>query len=1142
MPGGPAVNDGASERIRRARGEDGVNCAACGHPNPERAKFCLECGIAVAARCASCDGELPPAAKFCAECGAKVAAATPAPARTTPPIRSPRDYTPRHLADKILQSKSALEGERKHVTVLFADVKGSLELAGQLDPEQWHRILERFFEILTEGVHRFEGTVNQYTGDGIMALFGAPIAHEDHAHRACYAALYLGETLKAHADALRIEHGLNFSVRMGINSGEVVVGKIGDDLRMDYTAQGHTVGLAQRMEALAESGRALLAASTIEIVHGYFALRDLGATKIKGVDAPVRVAELAGVGRMRTRLDRSRARGLSKFVGRDDEMGRLETALRRSLDGDGQAVGVMAEAGSGKSRLCFEFLEQCRARGITVRSATGVPHGRAVPLQPILEFYREIFGIAPDDADVQARQKIAGTIAQAAPEELAMLPLLFEFMRVPDPARPAAELSPDERMRALIALLRRITVARSKREMAVLVFEDLHWVDPDTETIIEGIVDAAAGTRTLVLLNFRPEYRVSWVGRTHYQQIALRPLDAAAAGLLLADWLGSDPALARFAELVCASTGGNPFFMEEVVQAQIECGGLVGARGRFRLAQPIETIAVPASVQSLLAARIDRLDDATKRLLQTAAVIGDEVPETLLERVSELEHNLLRGAIRRLVQSEFVYEASLYPESEYAFKHPLTREVAYSSLLRERRQALHAAVATALEALAGDAAEQRAALLAHHWELAGRNLDAARWQARAATQLGPRAGEAVFHWRKVTELLASGPDTPEARSLLGHARVQLAYTQSRSAGSPGAAADQLAQGIRELGDADSAELARALVTYATVRNGAGEVEEGRRVGGEALAMARRVGEPATLAAVLFSNVIFHPVAEFPEENLAYVAEIDRICADDTSIGEALLGFRPWFLAFALSGYALARAGRSDEQDAHVAAVRSRLGGGGNPAENVTMHFLEARIRARRGEVEAALEHGRQALELASGLQNLVMLTLALNARGIGLLAAARLEEAAEHIERSIESGRSVARTSAALNSLPLLAEIHLLRGDARAAIAAAESGVELSRQIGYPHAEATNGLWLARSRIAAGDLADAEAGIARAAAQAAALGAGNLLPEIEVARAELARSRGDTAGCEHALRAAARLHRENGDEWLAAQAEARIGS
>jgi class 3 adenylate cyclase/tetratricopeptide (TPR) repeat protein len=1088
-----------------------VNCTACGHTNPERAKFC-------------------------AECGTKVAGAAPA---SAPPDRAPRDYTPKHLADKILQSKSALEGERKQVTVLFADVKGSMELAGQLDPEQWHAILERFFEILTEGVHRFEGTVNQYTGDGIMALFGAPIAHEDHAHRACYAALHLSETLKRYADALRVEHGLNFSVRMGINSGEVVVGKIGDDLRMDYTAQGHTVGLAQRMEALAESGRALLAESTIDIVHGYFALRDLGATKIKGLDAPVRVAELEGVGRMRTRLDRSRARGLSKFVGRDDEMGRLETALRRSLEGDGQAIGVMAEAGSGKSRLCFEFLESCRARGITVRSTTGVPHGRAVPLQPILEFYREIFGAAPDDTDAQTRQKIAGSIAQGAPEELPMLPLLFDFMRVPDPARPAPDLSPDDRMRTLIALLRRITAARSKREMAVLVFEDLHWIDPDTETIIEGIVDAAAGTRTLVLLNFRPEYRAPWIGRTHHQQIALRPLDAAAAALLLADWLGSDPSLTRFVELVCASTGGNPFFMEEVVQAQIESGGLAGVRGRFVLAKPIESVTVPASVQSLLAARIDRLDDATKRLLQTAAVIGHEVPEQLLERVAGLDRDALRGALRQLVQGEFLYEASLYPESEYAFKHPLTREVAYASLLRERRQALHAAVATVLTAIAGDAAEQRAALLAHHWELAGKPLEAARWHERAGTRLGI-AGEAAFHWRKVTELLASEGDVPEARALLGQARVRLAYAESRSVGSQADALTQMEAAVRTLGDADSPALARALGLYSSMRNGVGEVTEARRLVARALEMARRLGDPEALAASVFFVSIQYPAAEYPEKNARFVAELDALCTEDTSFGMSILGFRPWFATFVLSAPGLVRLGRGADAEARSAAARQRLGESQNAPENLLFHGVAAYVRARRGDLDAALEHGRQALEWASGLQNFVMQSFASNARGAALLVAGRCDEAVALIERAIELGYDVSRPSVAQSFLPNLANAHLMRGDVGAALGAAERGIALSRQIGYQGAEITNVLWLARAQIGAGDLASAEAGIARVAEQAAVLNARDLLPVVEEARAELARARGDAAGCERALRDAARLHRENGEEWLATQAEAGI--
>jgi class 3 adenylate cyclase len=319
-----------------------MHCSGCGHANPERTKFCHECGVALVARCAGCGSELPPTVKFCGECGAPVAGAAPV-RRATETELPPRNvYTPKHLADKILQSKSALEGERKQVTVLFADVKGSMELAGQLDPEEWHRILDRFFEILTEGIHRFEGTVNQYTGDGIMALFGAPLTHEDHAQRACYAALHLQREIARYATEVKREHGLGFSTRMGIHSGDVVVGKIGDDLRMDYTAQGHTVGLAQRMESLASPDSCYLTAATAALVGGYFALEDLGEFRVKSVAEPVRVHRLLGLGAARTRFDISRARGLSRFVGRAADLRTLEDALEQTDAGNGQVVGVVA--------------------------------------------------------------------------------------------------------------------------------------------------------------------------------------------------------------------------------------------------------------------------------------------------------------------------------------------------------------------------------------------------------------------------------------------------------------------------------------------------------------------------------------------------------------------------------------------------------------------------------------------------------------------------------------------------------------------------------------------------------------------------------------------------------------------------------
>jgi class 3 adenylate cyclase len=412
----------------------------------------MHCAAPLPLGCAACGAELPKNARFCPQCahpaGAPAATATDTPRVPTRSIASP---TPKHLADKILASKSALEGERKQVTVLFADVKGSMELAEQLDPEEWTAIMQRFFKILSEGVERFEGFVDKFTGDGIMALFGAPIAHEDHAQRACYAALHLRDALRTNADELRRKVGLSFSVRIGLNSGDVVVGTIGSvgksgeprgELRMDYTAQGHTVGLAQRMEQLAAADSAYVTEYTANLVAGYFDVRDLGAFELKGASAPLNVYELRGVGAMRSRLDRSRARGFSRLVGRSDEVAVLETALNRSVEGRGGVVGVVADAGVGKSRLCNEFVERARARGIAVYEAHCPSHGKVVPLLPILEMFREFFGIAQNDSDQFAREKIAGRMLLLDRALEPFLPLAFEFLGVPDPGNPAPDLEP----------------------------------------------------------------------------------------------------------------------------------------------------------------------------------------------------------------------------------------------------------------------------------------------------------------------------------------------------------------------------------------------------------------------------------------------------------------------------------------------------------------------------------------------------------------------------------------------------------------------------------------------------------------------------------------------------------------------------
>jgi class 3 adenylate cyclase/tetratricopeptide (TPR) repeat protein len=756
-----------------------MGCAGCGHENPPESRFCNECGGPLAAGCTSCGGENPASAKFCNQCGASLAAAAASDPEAGIPERSPRDYTPEHLAERILRSKSAIEGEHKQVTVLFADVKGSMVLAEELGAEEWHRILDRFFQLLADGVHRFEGTVNQYTGDGIMALFGAPIAHEDHAQRACYAALQIRQEVGRYANELKRERGLTFSTRLGLHSGEVVVGKIGDDLRMDYTARGQTVGLAQRMEALASPDTCYLTGETAALTSGYFELESLGDFQVKGVTEPVPVHRLVGAGAAVSRFDISRARGLTRFVGRDSDMAILEGALEQAQSGHGQVVGIVAEAGTGKSRLSFEFAERCRARGIKVNQGTGLAHGKNLPYLPMLQVFRGYYGIDSRDDDRTVREKLAGRMLLLDDQFREALPVLFEFFGAPDPDAPPLRMDPDAKQRVLFTVLRRIVQGADPGVGAksfVTLIEDLHWLDPGSEAFLDQWVDAIAGSSSFLLVNFRPEFRAEWMQKSYYHQIPLTPLGPDAIRELLDDLLGSDPSTAGLAEAIHERTGGNPFFTEEVVQTLIESGQLEGERGAYRLSRPLERLEVPASVKSVLAARIDRLQEREKQVLQTAAVIGKEFPEPILREASDLPERDLVAALAALKAGEFIHEVTLYPVVEYAFKHPLTQEVALGSLLSDRRRRTHAAVARAVEAAAGDKLDESAALLAHHFEEAGEALPAARWHGRAAAWVGRNdAPQSVRHMQRVLALTKDLDDSTErdrlrldaCRSLLG---------------------------------------------------------------------------------------------------------------------------------------------------------------------------------------------------------------------------------------------------------------------------------------------------------------------------------------------------------------------------------------
>ena len=697
-----------------------MRCPSCQVENPSQNRFCEQCGAPLATRCPQCGAPIGPSVRFCGACGHRlIGPGAGAPAHVSRPwVAADQShfvaYPPTYLAEKILTSKSAIEGERKQVTVLFADLKSSMELLADRDPEEARQLLDPVLERMMAAVHRYEGTVNQVMGDGIMALFGAPIAHEDHAVRACYAALAMQEAIRRYSEEVRRGHGLEVQIRVGLNSGEVVVRAIGNDLHMDYSAIGQTTHLAARMEQLAPPGTIRLTAETLRLAEGWVQVTPLGPVPVKGLPAPVEVCELVGAGPARTRLQAFAARGLTPFVGRQAELAALHQALEQAGAGHGQVVAVIGEPGVGKTRLFHEFAHASRTQGWLLLESNSTSYGKATPYLPVIDLLKAYFQLEDRDDGRRMREKLTGRLLTL---DAALGPTLSAFLallEVPVEDPQWQGLDPSQRRQRTLDALKRLLLRESQVQPLLLVFENLHWIDAETQAFLDGLVESLPTARLLLLVNYRPEYQHGWRNKTYYTQLRLDPLPPASAEALLQSLLGDDTGLVPLKQRLIEQTQGNPFFLEESVRTLVETQVLVGNQGAYRLARALPSIQVPATVQAVLAARIDRMPPEEKQLLQTAAVIGTEVPLALLQAMAEAPEESLRLGLAHLQAAEFLYETRLFPDIEYTFKHALTQQVAYETLLQERRRALHARIVEALEALAGDRVAEEVERLAHH--------------------------------------------------------------------------------------------------------------------------------------------------------------------------------------------------------------------------------------------------------------------------------------------------------------------------------------------------------------------------------------------------------------------------------------------
>ena len=744
-----------------------MQCPQCQAENPPASKFCLECGVRFSAPCPSCGHELPGHAKFCNECGHRLGSAA---AAASTRFSSPQSYTPKHLAERIINSKAAIEGERKFVTVLFADLKGSTELLADRDPEEARRLLDPVLELMMDAVHRYEGTVNQVMGDGIMALFGAPLAHEDHAVRACYAALRMQESVAQYGEGVFRSHAVPIQIRVGLNSGEVVVRAIGSDLHMDYTAVGLTTHLAARMEQLATPGTILLAPATLQLAEGYVQVAARGPVAIKGVPDPVEVHELSGVSAVRSRLQLAAARGLSLFVGRDAEFEQLRRTLEQAGRGRGQVLAIVGEPGVGKSRLTFELTHSHRVEGWRVLEAGASSHGQATSYLPVSTALRRDFDLGERDTYEDVREKIRTRLFRLGENLWPAAPAFEGLLGVPVEDARWPRLEPRQRRQHTLAALRQLILRETEIQPLLLLVEDLHWIDAETQAWLDGLVDGLPAARLLLVVTYRPEYQHGWGSRTYYTQLRVDPLPRQGAEDLLQALLGADGELASLRALLIQRTDGNPFFLEESVRTLVETKALVGERGAYRLAQALDSVQVPVTVQAILASRIDRLPAAEKQLLQSAAVIGKDVPFSLLHAVTGETEEDVRRQLALLQSAEFLYETRLIPDSSYTFKHALTQEVAYGSLLTDRRRAIHARIVEEIERLQADRLVEQLERLTHHalraelWDKAllyGRQAGAkatARWALREAASHLEQALAASKHLSQTRHVIEQGID------------------------------------------------------------------------------------------------------------------------------------------------------------------------------------------------------------------------------------------------------------------------------------------------------------------------------------------------------------------------------------------------
>jgi class 3 adenylate cyclase/tetratricopeptide (TPR) repeat protein len=751
-----------------------LKCPKCQAENPEQNQFCRKCGSKLSAACPNCSADVLLADKFCGKCGHELGKLTGA---SEIDFNQPQSYTPKFLAGKILNSRSSIEGERKLVTVLFADVANFTSIAEKLDPEEVHQIMDGCFRILIDEIHSYEGTINQFTGDGVMALFGAPVAHEDHAQRACRAALAIQKAMAEYGKKIQKDLGIDFRMRMGLNSGPVVVGVIGDDLRMDYTAVGDTTNLAMRMESIAPPGSALISENTCRLAKAYFEIEALGPASVKGKEYPQQVFKLIKFSDVQTRFDASVYRGLVNFVGRKDSLTTMIAAWDKAKNNFGQVLGVSGEAGVGKSRLLLEFKNSLPDGCFNYLEGRCHHFGGPMAYLPFLDILRSYFGVEEYQRPKTIKENIIDKLT-AIDKNLLLCsaPAYQELLSLNVDDENWHHLEPNQRKERTFEALRNLFIRLSEENPVILAVEDLHWIDKTSEEFISYFIDWIAKSPILLIFLYRPDYNHQWNSKSRYSQIGLDQLTEEPSTELISAILEGGEVSGDIKEIVLNRSAGNPLFIEEFTHALLETESIQKKNKHYVLAKRIAKVEIPDTIQGIIAARMDRLDDGLKSTMQLASVIGRDFAFRILHTITGMQEGL-KSYLLNLQRLEFIYEKNLFPELEYIFKHALIQEVAYNSLLLKKRKAIHRKIGGVIEKLYPERIEENCEALAYHYGRSDNKDKALEYLVLANRKTAQvcAINEAREYFDEIMNILDKLPDNRKNKELRINLLVNQAY-------------------------------------------------------------------------------------------------------------------------------------------------------------------------------------------------------------------------------------------------------------------------------------------------------------------------------------------------------------------------------